>query len=274
MDNRFDLPKLDPDNLEVWLSLLADRELSSEAQRELASFLDQHPQYWRACAIQLWDESSLRDAYRQSDRIAPGFERADSTTGRGEFETLVPPCPRKRADRSESAIVSTSHLKVARKQEINTDLSSNRLTRWCAAAAILMIVFGGGWLSGNKLGDVAQLNNEHDQLIAEVGDLKQLTSNLAAGWAAEQSMLRSVADLFPDAPMLLEIESTPWRTVYLTDRPASNQMISTLASMSREVTVEPFRPEIVTPLWRSLNRPVVAIEVLKNDFPLLTGVQR
>ena len=66
MNNRIELPELDSDSLGIWLTLLADRELSGDAHRELTEFLDRNPQHWRDCAIALWDESSLRSAYRES----------------------------------------------------------------------------------------------------------------------------------------------------------------------------------------------------------------
>jgi hypothetical protein len=76
--------------------------------------------------------------------------------------------------------------------------------------------------------------------------------------------------VFPDQPCLIEIESTADRVVYLTDGQVSEDLVRGLLSLGH-VEVRPYRPVVETSLWRSLVRPVVAIEVVKDSTQYFPG---
>ena len=44
----------------LWIDLLADNELDSEQRRRLLDHLEQHPQFWRSCALTFIDGQTLR----------------------------------------------------------------------------------------------------------------------------------------------------------------------------------------------------------------------
>ncbi len=54
------LPELDDESLDLWLGCLADQELEDSQRAELLCFFDQHPEYWRRCAVALWDGQLLQ----------------------------------------------------------------------------------------------------------------------------------------------------------------------------------------------------------------------
>ncbi|HMO15581.1 MAG TPA: hypothetical protein PKD64_16575 [Pirellulaceae bacterium] len=277
MNENLELPVLDSSSLGLWLSLLVDRELTDGSQRQLVQYLDENPMAWRACAIAFWDNACLMRAYdasiakqgsRNSDEHAAGVHRLNQEL----FDANVNAWTRVH---DVSNVASSAKIVPKRNEIVSGNRNWSRVLSQSFATAILLIgVFAGGWLIGGKALDGSNLNARESNLMEEINEWKQRSHYLAAGWAADQATLRSVADLFPEAPMLVEVENTPWRTVYLTDRAVSDQMIRALATMSAEVNIEPYQPEIMTPLWQSLVRPVVAIEVNNNGFSYLTGVSQ
>lgn len=141
--------------------------------------------------------------------------------------------------------------------------SARGIGRLLALTAVLSLGLGCliSWITTQ--GQVTQLSGE---LRATRHYLDRLQGELIA----EQALFRSLPGIFPDQPCLIEIESTPDRTVYLTDGSVSEDLIRGLLAVG-QVEVRPYQPAVETGLWRSLVRPVVAIEVVKDSYLLAQG---
>jgi hypothetical protein len=108
------------------------------------------------------------------------------------------------------------------------------------------------------------------ELTERLAQTQNYVEELQQELVAERTVFRTLRSVFPDQPCLIEIESTEDRVVYLTDGRVSEDLVRGLLSLG-QVEVRPFRPLVETSLWRSMVRPVVAIEVAKDSAQVFPG---
>ena len=61
------LPELDSENVDWWIQLLVDDELSFQQRQELFEYMDKHPSEWRHCAVAFVDARFLTSEIRAMD---------------------------------------------------------------------------------------------------------------------------------------------------------------------------------------------------------------
>jgi hypothetical protein len=250
-------PELDEHSLGDWLAALGDNELSGAQRKTLLQYVESHPQHWRACALALWDAQVLG---KQVVAAIP--------TAVYELQThpvpVEPNASRLRSQDTTSSIVATTPT---------SESSRSRFGRWqwrvtsatsllaVTCAILLGTVVGSWWMVANRAATVATLEQE---LSVSHEYIEQLAGTILA----ERSTFRNLAGVFPDRPCLIEIENTGDRVVYLADGPVPEDLLRGLVNMG-QVRVQPYQPDFETPLWKSLDRPIVAIEVDKFSSLLL-----
>ena len=80
------LPSIESDP-ELWLSVLADNELSGSQRRQLIAWLDSNPDRWRDCAISLLDQQCLGAALGESSGLGGPLE-PETFNGRSYWKAL------------------------------------------------------------------------------------------------------------------------------------------------------------------------------------------
>ncbi|MDP1559825.1 MAG: FecR/PupR family sigma factor regulator [Pirellulaceae bacterium] len=250
-------PELDEQSLEDWMAALSDGELDPAQRQDLLQYLEAHPQHWRTCALALWDGQLLSSSVGSS--IAAVRYNEVVRTAIAE-PTLL--------GQSNQLAISRHELGQSETNQAPPSASARR--RWSGTwltltvtAALLLVSTWSGWWFGTT-----QANGKVDVLETELQLTRHYADVVTGTLLAEQSTFRSLAGVFPDRPCLIEIENTNDRVVYLADGPVPEDLLRGLVQLG-QVRVQPYRPEIETPLWNSLRRPVVAIEVEKFSSVLL-----
>lgn len=277
------LPALDSESCDLWLELLADNELDSVQRKELLCFLERQPENWRACALAFWDRQCLERALDSEPTKTPGQDRAADRLPRGAglvAEQWLGISASESAERlREMGVVATSGDGGPKQQRHNNArprFGWGSAMSWAGTAGLalvtvalvtlgaLLAVGARGWgaFSEAQAARVALT----DQLALTQTHVQELQAELNA----ERTVFRSLRGVFPDQPCLIEIESTADRVVYLTDGQVSEDLVRGLLSLGH-VEVRPYRPVVETSLWRSLVRPVVAIEVVKDSTQYFPG---
>lgn len=254
--NDANFPELNHDHVEIWVGLLADGELSATQRAMLFEFLEQHPEYWRCCALAFWDSLTLKQWLTPSGGLL-----AEKATLDRQFESQRP---------SSWSVPSNDSEKTATVSSLAPGLSVGKDTKrhWilgpalaCALGILCCLISGLLFLGWN----VAHTNwlasrVQWRQDVSLMVDVQQL---LLAELQAERNSFRSLGSLFPNQPQLIEIENTPARAVFLTDRPLSPELMDWLVRYGTDVQVRPHQPESKNQLWESLRNPVLEIEVVK-----------
>ena len=227
------LPEIET-NLELWLGVAADSELNPAQRRQLVRYLDDNPKYWRACAVVFLDEQLLAAE-------VPSIGKSVASESMPDYASVPKPTTVR-----ESVIG-------------NAGLSKRNSVLLAIAASVVALVFGIGW--GNNIGKSYQR-----ELLPELeknrSQVSVLTDLLIADRSARHS--QTLCSLYPDQPMLIEIQNTGDRAVYLTDRPVSEKMLEGFFAAGHNVDVRPYKPRIATSWLQSLQSPVLAIEVDKT----------
>ena len=237
------LPEIESD-LELWLSVLADNELDSGQRSRLVQHLESRPENWRACAIVLMDQQLIGSqlfhcgAPEQSSHIEPSWRDFNALTSR----VIRRQVNWRRVLVGAVAVVASIGLLLFGAWKVRTGFEQERQA-WT--------------LTGEA----------KDQQIARLS--QRLTVESLFGPS------QSLAGLYPDKPMLIEIENTSDRTLYLTDRPVSDAMLESFAAAGQIVDVNPYQPRLMTSRMRSLTNPILAVEVYKfNPVLLVQGVSQ
>ncbi len=250
-------PELDEHSLVEWLTALGDNELSGAQRKILLQYVETHPQHWRTCALALWDAQVL------SKQVVAAIPVAS-------HDWQLPPIPveqhalrRRPQDTTRSVVATTPTAESSRYRfgRWRWRISSATSLLAVTCAILLGIVVGNWWLAANRASTVATLEQE---LSVSHEYIEQLAGTILA----ERSTFRNLAGVFPDRPCLIEIENTGDRVVYLADGPVPEDLLRGLVNMG-QVRVQPYQPDFETPLWKSLDRPIVAIEVDKFSSLLL-----
>jgi hypothetical protein len=244
---RLNLPELDESSLECWLSVLADNELPTTERGDLIDFLELHPEHWRDCAVMLLDSQRLAQ-----DINAPEINPAAALAATAFADRVFACSPAGRAELPVRYEAAKPHFHGQKQGAARLGLT------WAVSCTLAAVAFGLGWWFAQR-----PISDQWASLNAELRQARESIDELSIGWAAERETLRSLSDLFPDLPSVVEIENTASRTVYLTDRPVSEEMIKSFVATGRTIKVRPYQPEVATTMWRSLKKPVVAIEVYK-----------
>ncbi|MBL8888744.1 MAG: hypothetical protein JNL67_02115 [Planctomycetaceae bacterium] len=242
-------PELDERSLEFWLTALGDNELGSNQKKQLWQYLESHPHHWRACAMALWDSQCLQQEVRvvgsSDSRQMPETKRQDTA-----FPAAVA------TEMGSLCTIATDVATAIGRKPLRTRAAYFWTSVLLATSAIVLTtLFSAWWMISTRGATIAKLN--HELSIAQ-----QSIEYLTCTMLAERSMLRNLAGVFPDRPCLVEIENTGDRVVYLADGPVPEDLLRGLVNLGR-VRVQPYQPDFETPLWKSLDRPVVAIEVDK-----------
>ncbi len=237
------LPEIESD-LELWLSVLADNELDSGQRSQLGQYLELHPENWRACAIALMDQQLIESQLVHSSAPEPTLQIESNWLERN----------------------------VQKSSAFRRPLNWRRVLVGAVAvvASIGLLLFG-AW----KVRTGFELERQAWTLTLDAKD--QLIARLSQRLADEIFFgpSHSLAGLYPDKPMLIEIENTTDRTLYLTDRPVSDAMLESFAAAGQIVDVNPYQPRLMTSRMRSLSNPVLAVEVYKsNPILLAQGVSQ
>jgi hypothetical protein len=250
-------PELDEQSLDDWLAALSDGELNPTQRQNLLRYLEAHPQHWRTCALALWDGQLL----------SSNVGRSVAAVRNNEVVQMAIAEPMSLGQSSAPTIFRDE---LGRSETNQAPTSASERRRWTGAwltltvtAALLLVSAWSGWWFG-----ATQANGKVDVLEADLQLTRHYADVVTGTLLAEQSTFRSLAGVFPDRPCLIEIENTNDRVVYLADGPVPEDLLRGLVQLG-QVRVEPYRPEIETPLWNSLRRPVVAIEVEKFSSLLL-----
>ncbi len=239
----FALPEIESD-LELWLSVLADNELDSGQRSRLVQHLELHPENWRACAIALMDQQLIGSQLVHSSAPEPTLQ-------------IEPNWLERNAEKSRAF-----HRQLNRQRVLVGAVA--------VVASIGLLLFG-AWIVRTGV----EQERQAWTLTLEAKD--QLIARLSQRIADEDFLgpSHSLAGLYPDKPMLIEIENTTDRTLYLTDRPVSDAMLESFAAAGQIVDVNPYQPRLMTSRMRSLSNPVLAVEVYKsNPILLAQGVSQ
>lgn len=236
-------PELDENSLDEWLAALGDNELTVVQRRLLLQYVESHPQHWRACALALWDAQVL------SNQVVAAIPAITHESRAMDVTSHLVAAPRA-SDSFDSGLVR----RRSRKSQLTFLLA-------VTCAILLGTVAGSWWIAANRATTVATLEQELSVSHAYI-------QQLAGTMLAERSTFRNLAGVFPNRPCLVEIENTGDRVVYLADGPVPEDLLRGLVNMGH-VRVQPYQPDFETPLWKSLDRPVVAIEVEKFSSLLL-----
>lgn len=228
-----ELPDIES-SLELWLSAAADNELNSAQRRQLVRYLDENPRFWRACAVALLDEQILasevpvlgRTAIPNSSRWYPGVKKS-----------AIP------------HLTSVEQLRLSRR---STSL------RVIAVSLVAMIL---GFSLGKNLA-VSRLNSLSKELESNRSQVDILTDLLISDYTVGKTS--TLCSLYPDQPMLLEIQDADGRAIYLTDRPVSEKLLESFYLAGNTVEIRPYQPRIPTSWMQSLSRPVLVVEVEKT----------
>lgn len=253
-------PELSEHTLELWLAALGDRELNGDERQVLLEYLELHPQHWRACALALWDSQVLSHAMISALR-STGIESAAHFAQSESPESVVNVVGVNAPSNASSMSARISEGQSAEKArdtriEIRRRIPSVSQVFWAISCAVLGCLLAGSWWTSASQATVV------DELSAKLSESQDVAERLTGTMLAERSTFRNLAGVFPDRPCLIEIENTGDRVVYLADGPVPEDLLRGLVQMG-QVKVQPYRPDIETPLWKSLDRPIVAIEVDK-----------
>jgi hypothetical protein len=236
-------PELDEHTLDEWFAALGDNELTGVQRNLLLQYLESHPQHWRACALALWDAQVLSKQVVAAISATTHQSQSRAITGPILAETRASDSSGSRFERRRSKTFHATFL----------------LALTCA---ILLGTVVGSW---RMIADRAAMAATLEQ---ELSVSHEYIEQLAGTILAERSTFRNLAGVFPDRPCLIEIENTGDRVVYLADGPVPEDLLRGLVNMG-QVRVQPYQPDFETPLWKSLDRPIVAIEVDKFSSLLL-----
>lgn len=230
------MPAVDADP-ELWLSALADDELDLRQRSELCLWLEQHPVWWRACAITLLDHQVLRSAIGDARPVLAAINGSALA------------CPAAREGKPARLASAAS--------------PAPRLSAWSAAlsAALLTAVVLGGFF-------MWRADQQRRTFLTEVASREQALQRLAGELAREilSAPRPSLAGLYPDHPVLVEISDSPGRTVFLTDQPVSDVLLESFVAAGHDVDVQPYETRFQTEQMRELRKPVLAVEVRKTGF--------
>jgi membrane protein implicated in regulation of membrane protease activity len=236
-------PPLDSDP-ELWLSALADDELDPAQRGELVLWVEQHPAWWRNCAIALLDQQVMRRGV-QTSALADAAYRAGpgGAAGLGTGKPMI---------------VAASPVSEARFLPwLTSSLAVTLLAVVAAASAIW-------WQASERRAKLSSELNRSREIC------QQLATELGRRTAVNRAL--SLAQLYPDHRVLVEIDDSPSRTVYLTDQPVSDLLLESFVAAGHDVEVQPYEPRYQTQSMRQLRNPVLAVEVRKSGL-ILTSLE-
>jgi len=283
------VPALDATSCELWLELLADNELDSIQRNALLGYLERHPEYWRACALAFWDRQCLeRELDAASARTPKRDWPADCSHGsvgnlatdlatdltENSAEDLATALASVAAERSGAMGSGTTagdrEQRPKQRRQARTRVGWGPAMNWAVTAGLALVTVALVTLGTRDWGALSESQAARVALTERLTRAQANVQELQAELSAERTVFRSLRGVFPDQPCLIEIESTADRVVYLTDGQVSEDLVRGLLSLGH-VEVRPYRPVVETSLWRSLVRPVVAIEVVKDSTQYFPG---
>ncbi len=250
------IPELNHEQIEIWVEMLADGELTSTQRTQLYEFLEQYPEYWRCCAMAFWDSMTLKNWMPPMLDSGPASSTVDlamrlkpqlgenSPAGIARDVRLATTRPPRRGTGNHSSLGWVSGIVIS-----------------CAVGVAFCLISGflyWGWTEASTKLLASKVQWRQD--ISRIIDVQEL---LQAELLAERSSFRSLGSLFPNQPQLIEIENTPARALFLTDRPLSPELMDWLVRYGTDVQVRPYQPQTNAALWQALRNPVLEIEVLK-----------
>jgi len=267
------VPALDATSSDLWLELLVDNELDSIQRNELLGYLERHPEYWRACALAFWDRQCLERELDSEPAGNPGRDwRADLPNGAGG--DLAGALASVAADRTGATGSGTTagdrEQRPKQRNNVRARVGWGSAVGWASTAALALVTVALLTLGARGWGAWSEAQAALVALTEKLGQTQSYVEELQEELTAERTVFRSLRGVFPDHPCLIEIESTADRVVYLTDGQVSEDLVRGLLSLG-QVEVRPFRPLVETSLWRSMVRPVVAIEVAKDSTQFFPG---
>jgi hypothetical protein len=280
------LSVLNESSCDLWLELLADDELNSVQRNQLLGYLEQHPEYWRACALAFWDRQCLARALGPAVAAERASNKADRPLVGIPAEDGEANFPQDGSDTSTGewngmATVGLGAIGVKPIADAGeTGPSQRRGTRvpvgwrsrlgWVVTAALGLVTVTLVTLGAREWRTWRGAEATRVELTERLAQTQNYVEELQQELVAERTVFRTLRSVFPDQPCLIEIESTEDRVVYLTDGRVSEDLVRGLLSLG-QVEVRPFRPLVETSLWRSMVRPVVAIEVAKDSAQVFPG---
>jgi|GEM_PF-4809939 len=219
-------PERDPD---LWISVLADDELTLDQRQQFVGFADSNPDVWRECAIALMDAQFL--SRPQTMTL--------STAERQPVERLL----------SEPSYDSRP--------------PSGAVFRWASIAASLVAVFlAGWWISGQRAA------RQFETSLAELATQSTAAITTLAGMVESgfnpPARPMSLTDVFDNRPMLVELQDTPEYTLYVTDRAIPQSLLDAMIDAGHDVKLKPYRPRLVPAAMLPAENSLIAIEISKN----------
>ncbi len=256
------MPPLDDDDLELWLNLLVDDELSPEQRRELIQYLNRHPEYWRICARTFLDQQTL-----QNTIVQPVGESNSGITRK-----VVPGSKTEKMEVAGQVVVGLSRVELRSRQNVSR---SRRMTRWLAMAGCIALTGCCGFLAGAWGGidwGRQESKRELDQAAIQIAQLERNLDKEQRFGAMLASLGTSpqceLVNRFQGQPMLIELENTPSHALYLTNREVPRSLLDCFASAGFGVEIKLYEPKFMNPF----KSPVVALEVTKRSaFNLLAS---
>ena len=140
-------------------------------------------------------------------------------------------------------------------------------TSWIVGLAASIFALVAGYAIGQRV--------ENNKQLAVMTELQSIQSNVnqLSGFLISQQQVatrsKSLESIYPDHPMLIEIEDSNEKAIFLTDRKLSESMLEAFISAGHEVDVSPYQPRLMTRQMRSLENPVIAVEVTKYQPVML-----
>lgn len=289
------VPALDATSCELWLELLADNELDSVQRNALLGYLEHHPENWRACALAFWDRQCLERALDAEPARNPERDwRADFSHGSvgnlgqdlatglaensaGDLAGALASVAAERSNATGSGTTARDReQRPKQRRKARTRVGWGSAMNWAGTAGLALVTVAlvtlGALLAvgASDWGALSESQAARVALTERLARTQAHVQELQEELSAERTVFRSLRGVFPDQPCLIEIESTADRVVYLTDGQVSEDLVRGLLSLGH-VEVRPYRPVVETSLWRSLVRPVVAIEVVKDSTQYFPG---
>ena len=253
-------------HLDLWLSVLADNELSAAQRNEFVEFLDSNQDHWRACAVTLMDQQIISGGFRDFERSLMNGERSGGTlqipdqrrssvrlngnSQAGVDGPLGTPLP---VVLAPSKPVSGSHF---RRRGV--------LALIGVAASVAAFALGMAWANQATARDQELLMSELQNSRSTVCSLSKFITA-----SQESNATNSLGNLYSENPMLIEIEDNPEKALFLTDRPISKAFLESLVAAGHDVQIKPYEPEFMTRQMSALKNTVFAVEVTKHQPMLL-----
>jgi hypothetical protein len=245
---------------ELWLSALADDELDPRQRSELCLWLEQHPAWWRNCAIALLDQQTLRGGLR-----AAHGNPLVHVNGAAVGSVAGSPAPVVAPVEGVSRNAFRRPVAEGRKPSGPAPSSSvSRMTFLALSACLAAALLAGAGLGALWWQAGQQQLALRGQLQQREADFQRLAGELARELLSGPEP--TLAGLYPGHRVLIEIDDSPSRAIYLTDQPVSGTLLESFVAAGHDVDVQPYASRFQTEPMRELRTPVLAVEVRKSRF--------